>query len=210
MLRKLFIASVLALAATQGNAQATPPAADSVYVEIGKARGPVALRTNLLLDLVGTPNIGLIVPVSEKISLEADFAYSHWTINNTYSFQTVQGGVAAKYWFGFRKNKPLTGWNAGVYAVYCGLYDVQWKDGWQGDGFWSAGVSGAYSASISKRLNMEFLLAAGYFRTSEARHYHHPENGHLMWRQTKRNVGRFSLTKAQVNLVWLLRKTESK
>lgn len=181
--------------------------------EMPRRRIQPALKTNLLFDLVGAPNVGVEIPLGKRFSVGADIAYAGWRINNLYALQTIQGGVNAKYWFrpwDGLDDRVLTGWNAGVYATYCSRYDVQWKDGWQGDGFWSVGVSAGYSIPITSRFNMEFVLAAGWFRTPEERHYHRPENGHLMWQQTRRNVGRLSVTKIQANLVWLLKKNTNK
>ena len=163
---------------------------------------PVVLKTNLLFDMVGAPNLGVEVSINMKLSVGVDVAYAFWRMNNLYALQTIQGGIEAKYWF-----KPqvgsMTGWNAGVYGMYCSRYDVQWGSGYQGDGFWSAGFSGGYSLPISKRFNLEFGVAAGYFYTPQVRHYHRPEDGHLLWDETRYNVGRISLTKVKVNLVWL-------
>lgn len=168
-------------------------------------RVPTALRSNLLFDLAGAPNLGVEVGVGQRMSVGVDAAFAYWHAGDSYALQTAQLGLGAKYWFGTRHaTRPLTGFNAGVYAMAGSRYDVQWCDGWQGDGFWSAGLSAGYSVAVGQRLNMEFALAAGYFFTPEARHYHRPENDRLVWRQTRRNVGRVSLTKAQINLVWLL------
>lgn len=187
MVRRLFIAAAAAVAAIGANAQP-------------------AIRTNLLADLALTPNVGLVVPVSPKLSVEVDAAYSRWRIGNTFAIQLAQTGAAAKYWFHPRPDRKMTGWNVGAYALYCGRFDFQWQDGWQGDGLWSAGLTTGYAKPIGKRLNLEFLLGAGYLRASEARHYHRPEKGHLMWQKTVRHAGRVALTKAQINLVWSLRK----
>ncbi len=174
----------------------------------------MALKSNLLLDAIGAPNLGIEVPFSfnchdglkKHFSAYLDFAWAGWhTRNNLYSLQTAQGSIGAKYWFN-PGHGALTGWNAGIYGIYGSRYDIRWKDGWQGDGFWSVGISGGYAIPIAKRLNLEFSLAAGYFHTPEARHYHRPENGHLLWQQTRYNVGRFSLTKIQVNFIWLIGK----
>lgn len=164
-----------------------------------------ALKSNLLFDLVGAPNLGVEVPIGRKFSVGADFAYAYWQLKNLYALQTIQGGVEAKYWFN-QKRGTLTGWNAGVYGIYCSRYDMQWKDGYQGDGFYSAGASGGYAIPVSNRFNIEFALAAGYFYTPEVRHYHKPENDHLLWQETRYNVGRFTLTKLKVNIVWLIGK----
>jgi len=174
---------------------------------------PLALKTNLLFDLVGAANLGVEIPLWERFSVGADAAYSFWRINNLYALQTIQGSVNAKYWFrpwGEPGDRMLTGWNAGVYAMYCTRYDAQWLDGLQGDGFWSAGVSGGYAMPLSDRWRLEAAIAAGYIHTPEVRFYDRPERGHLMWRETRQNVGRVSITKLQFNLVWLLRKGAEK
>jgi hypothetical protein len=182
------------------------PACDSARCDICTVKTTkLALKTNLFFDAVGAPNLGVEVPFGRNRNFSAalDLAYACWSFDNLYALQTMQGGVGVKYWFNPR-GRALTGWNAGVYGVYGGRYDVQWLDGYQGDRFWSAGISGGYSARIAKKLNLEFALAAGYFRTPQVRHYHEPEKGHLLWQETRYNTGRFSLTKVQINLVWLI------
>lgn len=167
---------------------------------------PTVLKTNLLFDLVGAPNIGVEWLAGDKISISIDTALAFWRIDDLYTLQTAQGGLGAKYWFGSRLDMPLTGWNAGVYAMFGNRYDVQWRDGYQGRGFVSAGLSAGYSTRIGKRMNLELSMAAGYFYTPEVRHYHRPENGHLIWQQTRYRVGRVTLTKIQLNLAWMMGK----
>lgn len=172
-----------------------------------KKRHLLALKTNLLFDAVGALNAGVELPAGRHVSVTVDGAYSFWRINNLYALQTIQGGASAKWWFNERRGR-FTGWNAGVYAMYCTRYDAQWKDGAQGDGFWSAGVAGGYSLPVSKRLRLEVAAAAGYIRTPEIRTYTRPDEGHLMWRKTMYGVGRVSITKLQLNLVWILGKED--
>ncbi len=138
---------------------------------------PVALKSNLLFDAIGAPNLGVELPVGKRFSFGAYGAYAYWRIDNTYALQTAQGGIEWRYWFNPSKG-VMTGWSTGVYGMYSGRYDAQWKDGYQGDGFWSTGLSAGYSVPLSERFNMEFALAGGYFFTPEARHYHRPSNGH--------------------------------
>ncbi len=164
---------------------------------------PLALRTNLLFDLTGALNVGAEVPLGKHFSVAADFAYGHVSINNKYAMQTMQGSIEGRYWFKWGR-LPLTGWNVGVYGTLSGDYDVQMNSGYQGDSFWSAGITGGYSLPVSKCLILDFSLGAGYFFTPETRHYHDSGDGHLIWDETRYNVGRISLTKARVNLVWLI------
>ncbi len=163
---------------------------------------PVALRTNLLSDIVLMPNLGIEVPLGKHFSVAGDFAYAYWRIDNTYALQTIQGNLEGRYWFDTRKGL-LTGWSVGVYGTYGGRYDVQWEGGYQGDSFFTAGLTGGWAMPLSEHFHLDFSLAAGYFFTPEVRRYERPQEGHLIWKETRYDVGRFSLTKARVSLVWL-------
>ncbi len=164
---------------------------------------PLALRSNLLTDAVAAPNFGVEVPLGRHFSAAADFTFAYWSIDNLYALQTLQGGVEGRYWF--RPGlKPLTGWNAGLYGMYSSRYDVQWKTGYQGDGYWSAGVLAGYSIPLRGRFNLDLSIGGGIWYTPEVRKYSQPESGHLIWEETRYNVTRFALTRARVNLVWLI------
>jgi hypothetical protein len=166
---------------------------------------PVALRTNLLLDVVGGPNLGIVIPIGRHFSVGIDGAYAYTRIKNTYALQTIRTGVEASYWFNPRRN-PLTGWNAGIYAAYCSRFDVQWGSGVQGDGYLSAGVSAGYSWRLSDSFNLGVSLMGGYLYSSEVREYSAPRDGHLIWEKTIYNVGRPALTQVRIDLVWLINK----
>ncbi len=163
-----------------------------------------ALRTNLLADLVGGVNAGVELPAGNRFSVAADLAFAHTRIGN-FTLQAIQGNIEGRYWFKQGRNK-LTGWNVGVYATYNTRFDIQLGGGYQGDGYFSAGLSGGYSLPLSNRLNLDLSVAAGYLYSPEIRKYGKPENGHLIWEETRYNVGRFALTQVRVNLVWLINK----
>ena len=163
-----------------------------------------ALRSNLLSDLILAPDIGIEVPVGRHFSVAGDFTYAYWqTKSDRFALQIIQGNIEGRYWFGWKDN-PLTGWNMGIYGSLGGRYDIQWKSGYQGDRFWTTGVVGGYSFPLSKTFNLDLSLAAGYLKTPEVRRYTQPQEGHLIWKETRYNTGLFTLTKARVSLVWLL------
>ncbi len=179
---------------------------------------PFALKTNLLYDLAGAANLGVEIPLGERWSVIGDAAYAYWrTSNHLYALQTLEYGVSGRYWLPVserrkRSNpewgKPLRGWNFGVYGRYWQRYDVQWKDGCQGDGSWSAGVTAGYAFPVGRNLSLEAGLGAGYFSTSQYRTYDRPlydteGDYHLIWRETGRWSG-FTLTKVNFSLVWLV------
>ncbi len=166
---------------------------------------PIAFRTNLLLDLIGGPNLGVEIPLGKHFSIAGDFAYAHTRIKNTYALQIVQGTFELSYWFNPRRNK-LTGWHIGLYGTTNSRYDVQWGKGYHGDEFWSAGLSAGYSFALSDNFNLGFSVMGGYFHSPEVRAYNRPREGHLMWKETRYDVGRIALTQVRVNLVWLINK----
>lgn len=184
-------------------------------------RYPLALKTNLLYDAVGAMNIGVEVPFGKRKnwSLMANFAYSYWrSSKNLYALQTLEYGLEGRYWFGVNESRkmrnqnwaqPLKGFYVGIYGHYWQRYDVQMFDGYQGDGSWSTGLTGGYVVPLNRSLSIDFGLGAGWFSTSQYRHYHQPEYdhngaGHLMWQQTGTWSG-LSLTKVQASLVWMIR-----
>lgn len=168
---------------------------------------PLALRTNLLLCLLGGPNLAVEIPINQHLSVAGGFDFAYTRLNNQYTLQTKQLTLEGRYWLNPGKN-PLTGWNIGVYGTYNDRFDLQWKEGWQGDGYWSAGLSAGYSMPLTNRLNMDFSVMGGYFYTPEMRRYTSPQNGHLMWQETRYNVSRIMPTQVRVSIIWLLKKTK--
>ncbi len=200
--------------------EAEIPASATVQEQMPKraARYPVALKTNLLYDMVGAANLGVEIPLGRRWSVIGAAAYSYWrSSKNLYALQTLEYGISGRYWLPVSSrrilrnpewDKPLRGWYFGIYGRYWQRYDVQWKDGVQGDGSWSAGVTAGYAFPIARNLSFDAGLGVGYFSTSEYRTYDRPlydKDGkyHLMWRQTGTWRG-FALTKVNFSLVWLI------
>ncbi len=182
-------------------------------------RYPVALKTNLLYDMVGAANLGVEIPIGERWSVVGDAAFSYWRApNHLYALQTLEYGFSGRYWLNIasesrrQKNpewrKPLRGLVFGIYGRYWQRYDVQLRDGCQGDASWSVGLTAGYAFPIARNLSLEAGIGAGYFSTSEYRTYDRPlydDQGqyHLMWRETGKWSG-IALTKVNLSLVWLI------
>lgn len=109
-----------------------------------------ALKSNLLYDLLMTPNIELEIPIKDRWSIAGEWLFPWWvTKDNGNALQILSGQVEGRYWFGDRAVRPqLTGWFAGFYAGG-GLYDLQWRgNGYQGEFYIAAGLSGGYAHTI--------------------------------------------------------------
>lgn len=186
---------------------------------------PLAFRTNMTYDLMGALNIGLELPYGKKKnwSVIADVAYSYWRgSKNRYAFQTLEYGLENRYWFGVKEerrqskpkwNQPLKGFYVGAYGNYWQRYDAQYVDGYQGDASWSAGLTAGYAVPLSRYFSFDIGIGAGWFSTSEYRHYHQPEfdqqgKPHLMWQQTG-TWGGLTLTKFRFALVWMIQTSKS-
>lgn len=135
--------------------------------------------------------------------MAANFAYAYTRIQNRYALQTIQGSIEGRYWFNNNGN-PLTGWNLGAYAASCSRFDIQWNKGWQGDGYWSIGLSGGYSWRVTDNFNIDLSAMAGIFWLPEVRFYDGPQDDHLMWTKTIYNAVRVLPAEVRLNFVWLI------
>lgn len=179
-----------------------------------------AIKTNLLYDAVTALNVELEVPIGQRWSIAAEWVFPWWTSgdeesSNRNCFQLLNGNIEAKYWFGDRTNRPvMTGWHLGLYAGG-GLYDFEYdKEGYQGEFFIAAGLSGGYAHTINKSgsLRMEYSLAVGYLKTSYdkyAEHWGIDQSWHTI-RQESGNYIWFGPTRAKVSLVWMLNRKVNK
>ena len=177
----------------------TVPVLEAVPVrEAPQDRVPVmAFRTNLLLPAM---NAGIEVPLSNRMSLGADWYYpwalrrwmNGWFPSQKNCLQALAGSLELRWWLGenhdAKEGNPLY-WLCGhsIGAVITGgYYDMEydWK-GEQGE-FLALGVDYMYALPLGKGgVHFEFNLGAGYavnlFRNYDVRY----EGGHLIGSKPK-------------------------
>lgn len=185
--------------------------ADNASITSNTPRRPLfALKTNLLFDAALMPNIELELPIGKRWSLNAEYMFPWWRINDDrYCLQILMGGLEGRYWFGKReKREVLTGHFAGLYAGG-GKYDLQWDTkGYQGEFFIAAGISYGYAHPIARNLRLEYNIGIGMLRTNY-RHYHTRDNHRTLLWQENGEYTWLGPTKLKVSLVWLInRKTK--
>ena len=66
---------------------------------------------------------------------------------------------------------------------------------------YAVGVEYGYSLPVGRRLNLDFVIGAGYWGGEY--HTYVPDGDQYVWRETRRRRW-FGPTKAEVSLVWLL------
>ena len=189
---------VIGNAPTTGSANAIAP---------GKSRRRLlfAVKTNLLFDAALMPNIEVEVPIGKRWSLNGEYMFPWWLINDDrYCLQILMGGLEVRYRPGKRSGRDvLTGHFIGLYAGG-GKYDLQWdKNGYQGEFFIAAGVSYGYAHSIARNLRLEYNIGIGMLRT-DYRHYHSRDNHRTLLWQENGEYTWLGPTKLKISLVWLI------
>ena len=187
-----------------GNAPTTG-SANAIAPGKSRRRPLFAVKTNLLFDAALMPNIELEVPIGKRWSLNGEYMFPWWLINDDrYCLQILMGGLEVRYRPGKRSGRDvLTGHFIGLYAGG-GKYDLQWdKNGYQGEFFIAAGVSYGYAHSIARNLRLEYTIGIGLLRT-DYRHYHSRDNHRtLLWQENGENTW-LGPTKLKISLVWLI------
>ena len=187
---------------------ALPPEVAEPIITNSYVRKPIlAIKTNLLYDALLIPNIKVEVPIGDRFSISGEWIFPWWVgENNDKALQILAGTVDGRYWFGDRiERDKLTGWFAGFYAGG-GLYDLQYNsEGYQGEFFIAAGLSGGYAHSINKNgnLRMEYSLGMGYLQTNYRYYKGEENNKYLVW-QSNGKYSWIGPTKLEVSLVWML------
>ena len=172
----------------------------------------MALKTNMLYDVLAVPNIGAEFYLGRNWSVSGNWMYGWWNSNSKHRYWRVYGGeIAVRKWLGRKAaEKPLTGHHLGVYGQLF-TYDFEWNGtgymgGQPGKSLWNspnyaAGVEYGYALPIGRRLNIDFTIGLGYWG---GKYYtYNPLDDHYVWESTK-NRHWFGPTKAEISLVWLI------
>ncbi|MGN1263001.1 MAG: DUF3575 domain-containing protein [Prevotella sp.] len=199
---------------TPADTTAVAEKADTVAAVSPETSSPfyMALKTNMLYDVLAVPNIGVEFYLGGNWSVSGNWMYGWWKKDSSHRYWRIYGGdIAVRYWFGRKAHeKPLTGHHVGIYGQVF-TYDFEWggkgyMGGRPGGTLWekmnyAAGVEYGYSLPIARRLNIDFTIGLGYWGGKYYKYI--PMDGHYVWQAT-RNRHWFGPTKAEISLVWLL------
>ena len=193
-------------------------------VEALDSKTILALKTNLLYDALSWGNYSIEVPFyGDRFSVLYYHQFPWWRWgenNNKYCVRFLSIGGEGRWWFKpqprpetekLKKRDRLVGHFLGAYCE-SGKYDFERRRDicYQGE-FWSVGLSYGYSMPISRWLNLELSVSAGYASIAHRGYTPSPDYS-ILWRDYEK-VGRwhyFGLTKAQVSLVLPIRITVKK
>jgi hypothetical protein len=201
------IEAIRSKAVAQANTISTPPIAPQHYPVLPPQEGRktiLALKTNLLYDILSLTNFSIEVPFwKDNMSVLYYHQFPWWTwgqADNEFCTRFLSIGAEARWWF--KTKDRLNGHFLGAYSE-SGKYDFEYQRRicYQGE-FYSAGLSYGYAMPIGRNLNLEFSISAGYASIAY-RGYTPSEDYEILWRDPNK-VGRlhyFGPTKAQVSLV---------
>ena len=174
----------------------------------------IALKTNLLYDLITALNFEIEIPIGNKFSIAVEDVFPWWSWgphDRKYCFQMWEMGIEPRWWFRRTDEREvLTGQFFGVYGMSA-KYDFQWniKACYQGE-YWSTGITYGCARKISRRFNLEFSASAGYI-SSDYRHVPSDDYEHLYRDRYKAGqVNYFGLTKLKISLVCPINITRKK
>ncbi len=179
-------------------------AAEKYFSDKGRTKPLFAVKTNLLFDVLSTPNIELEVPVANRVSVMAEYWFP-WRTNSFSgsSYRLLYGGVEGRYWFRKKEDRNvLKGHFLGAYVGF-GHYDIgRSQGGYMGDLDYYAGLTYGYSFKLNKFLRLETSLGFGAFRTNYQHYANSDSQNALVWQYSGRYLY-FGPSKLKVSIVVL-------
>lgn len=154
----------------------------------------VALKTNGLYWLTTTPNLGVEVALSRKVSIEVSGAYNPWTFKDDKKMRFWMVQPEAKYWFCEKMEGHFVGIHAHGAQYFGGFGDKRY-DGYLAGG----GISYGYDWILSPHWNIEAEIGIGYA------HLWYKESPRIpcVKCQKDKNKNYFGPTKAAVSLIYI-------
>ncbi|MFI3305637.1 MAG: DUF3575 domain-containing protein [Rikenellaceae bacterium] len=171
---------------------------------------PLAVKTNLMYDLIGALNLGLEVPIRRRWSIAVDALFPWYGSRGSHTYYRVHNmSIEGRYWLGssFERmyRKQLTGWFVGLNAGG-GQYDLMFDPdkGAQGT-FIQASATGGFAHEIRQNLRLEYSVGVGAVMTN---YYKYAWDGFAYQLKTPRSLKYRSTfvipTKLSVAMVWML------
>ena len=172
----------------------------------------MALKTNMLYDLLAVPSISAEFYLGKNFSIVGNWEYGWWDNDSRHRYWRCYGGdVALRWWFGKKaQQKPLTGHHLGLYA---GAVTFDFEFGGKGymggrpkGSLWDrcllvSGVEYGYSLPVARRLNIDFTIGFGYAHGEYIEYV--PDGDCYVW-QSVHKLRWFGPTKAEISLAWLI------
>lgn len=165
----------------------------------------VGIKTNILMDVTKTINLGAEVGLTPKTTLDLYVNYNPWKSNDLKMFKMLVFQPEYRYWLCDRFNGHFFGvhLHGGIYQAAgidmpFGLWKNLKNNRFKGN-FLGFGVSYGYQWMLGKHWNAEANIGVGYVR-AQYRQYQCATCGERLGKGHKNYVGP---TKASLSLIYL-------
>ena len=174
-------------------------------------RTALAVKTNLLFDVVTALNVEVEAPIGDSWSIAGEYIFPWWLNEQKQNCSQLIGfNLELRHWFGYRDEQTrLTGWFGGLFAGG-GYFDFERdKKGYQGE-FLNIGLSAGYAHEISRdgKWRMEYSFGLGYLN-AKYREYNARYGMDNEWHLIRQRSGNYSFVgplRAKISLVWTLKR----
>ena len=144
--------------------------------------GQVAVKTNVAIDAVAIPNLGVEVGLSKKLTVDIPFYYNPWKYNGHFFGFHLMGGAY-----------NTTGIDL-PFSPFDDLKDFRYKGH-----FYGGGVSYGYQFVLGRHWNLGATIGLGYAYVRYKK-YECEECGDML---EKSNKNYWGPTKAALNLIYI-------
>lgn len=175
-----------------------------IPVKSGKSKFMVGVRTNTLLDIGMTPNLGIDFLIGNNFSVGASWMYGWWNSDPSSFYWRLYGGnVHADYWFRIKDNLKCTGHHIGIYAQM-NTFDFEFGgNGVQGpEWMYGGGLSYGYALKLAPKLSLDFNLGFGYLGGT---FYDYSPSDTVVdkyYLEDTKQLNYWGPTRAEISLIW--------
>ena len=169
----------------------------------GKGSIVAALKTNILYDLISTPNISGELYLRNNWTAGLGYWYTWWHTDPLHKYWRTYGGeiFTRKYFGAMSSQQPFSGHHIGLISQM-GMYDFEFGNtGYMSDFSYSIGTEYGYSFPLGKRINLDISAAFGYIGGKYK--VYKPIDTHYVWQET-RNRRWIGPIKAEVSIAFML------
>lgn len=162
----------------------------------------LAIKTNMLHDLLVIPNIGAEVGVWKGLTIGGDYR-NIWLRNDDWTrWYRVEGFEAEVKYYINEYNRPFKGHHVGIYGQML-TWDITFNNRGYLAERWACGggVSYGYILPVGRRFNIDFEIGIGYL--GGTMHRYIPQDGCRVW-QSAEKFRWIGPTKVGVTLQWLI------